>query len=220
MLERSSEIQSEAFGQGGWYCSNLPAALESRAQAGHQERRTSWWAESCASLTLLAHCSSWLTQKSCWDTDDTAIRPNTLSNVSQSMLSPPVSAKSVWISVKPLPQTTAVTTGSAIELVLTGSAGTKLGVFNYFFINCFHMLVCSLCHFFHWLLVFDSIWTAKRSFSSLFCEISGLRRAAERCCSLWVSRQPNAAEPLAPPSQPGIVCLCVCVCVWFGFFSF
>lgn len=39
-----------------------------------------------------------------------------------------MSAKSIRIAIKHLPQTTAVTTGSAIELVLTASARTKLDV--------------------------------------------------------------------------------------------
>jgi len=125
-----------------------------------QERRPSSCAKSHASPTLPAHCSSWVTQKSCRDTDNTVICLNTLLNVSQSTLPPAGSAKSIATLIKPLPQTAAVTTGSAIELVLTASAGIS-SVLNYFFINCFHMLVCSLCHFFHWLLVFDSIWTAK-----------------------------------------------------------
>lgn len=94
-------------------------------------------------------------------------------------------------------------------------------VFNYFFINCFHMLVCSLCHFFHWLLVFDSIWTAKRSF---FQALLRNQQAAEGCCALLQPLGLPAAQCSRSFSSPfpawGCLSLCVCVCVWFGFFSF
>lgn len=103
------------------------------------------------------------------------------------MLSPAVSAKIIRMPIKHLPQTTAVTTGSAVELVLTSRHQPgQSSAFHYFFVSRFPMLVCSLCHSFHWLLVLGSIWTAKWSFAPSFAKSAGCGGMRDRYCSRWI----------------------------------
>lgn len=131
------------------------------------------------------------------------------------MLSPPVSAKSIRIPIKHLPQTNTATTGFAVELVLTSQHRPgQSSAFNYFSVSGFCIPACSLCRSFLCLLVFGSIWTAKWSFAPSFAKSA----AAEGCGTAAAadgSKQPNAAEALAPPSQPGLF---LALSVWVVFF--
>lgn len=131
------------------------------------------------------------------------------------MLSPPVSAKSIRIPIKHLPQTNTATTGLAVELVLTSQHRPgQSSAFNYFSVSGFCIPACSLCRSFLCLLVFGSIWTAKWSFAPSFAKSA----AAEGCVTAAAadgSKQPNAAEALAPPSQPGLF---LALSVWVVFF--
>lgn len=130
------------------------------------------------------------------------------------MLFPTVSAQSIRIPLKHLSQTTAVTTGSVVELVLTlQHRPGQNSAFNYSFANCFHVLVCSLCHSFHLLLVFDSIWTAKRSFAPSFAKSAGCGGMRDHCCSRCIQTA-QCSRGFSSPFPAWVFAFFVCV----GFF--